>query len=67
MVHPNVPAILMTPICPHTLSFRPVIFPDSTANSSSESLEDARCSAWVSPSTVETAASSESETPISSE
>jgi NAD+ kinase len=29
MVHPNVPAILMTPICPHTLSFRPVILPDS--------------------------------------
>ena len=29
MVHPNVPAILMTPICPHTLSFRPVVLPDS--------------------------------------
>lgn len=28
MVHPNVPAILFTPICPHTLSFRPVILPD---------------------------------------
>jgi NAD+ kinase len=28
MVHPNVPAILMTPICPHSLSFRPVILPD---------------------------------------
>ena len=24
MVHPNVPAILFTPICPHSLSFRPV-------------------------------------------
>ena len=22
MVHPNVPAILFTPICPHSLSFR---------------------------------------------
>jgi len=29
MVHPNVPAILFTPVCPHSLSFRPVILPDS--------------------------------------
>lgn len=28
MVHPVVPAILFTPICPHSLSFRPVILPD---------------------------------------
>jgi NAD+ kinase len=28
MVHPNVPAILFTPVCPHSLSFRPVILPD---------------------------------------
>lgn len=28
MVHPNVPAILFTPICPHSLSFRPVVLPD---------------------------------------
>lgn len=28
MVHPCVPAILFTPICPHSLSFRPVILPD---------------------------------------
>ena len=27
---PTVPAILFTPICPHSLSFRPVIFPDSS-------------------------------------
>lgn len=27
MVHPNVPAILITPICPHTLSFRPIVVP----------------------------------------
>ena len=47
MVHPNVPAILMTPICPHTLSFRPVIFPDSV-NSSSESAKTPACSAAVS-------------------
>ena len=27
MLHPNVPAILVTPICPHTLSFRPIVVP----------------------------------------
>jgi NAD kinase len=29
MTHPEVPAILLTPICPHTLSFRPMLLPDS--------------------------------------
>lgn len=29
MVHPAVPAMLFTPICPHSLSFRPMILPDS--------------------------------------
>ena len=29
MVHPSIPAILLTPICPHTLSFRPLVLPDS--------------------------------------
>eukprot|EP01137_Pigoraptor_chileana_P032968 Opistho-2@23186 len=29
MVHPSVPAILITPICPHTLSFRPILVPDT--------------------------------------
>lgn len=28
MVHPNVPAILLTPVCPHSLNFRPVVLPD---------------------------------------
>ncbi|KAJ8426387.1 hypothetical protein Cgig2_000582 [Carnegiea gigantea] len=28
MVHPQVPAILFTPICPHSLSFRPLILPE---------------------------------------
>ncbi|KAG4979315.1 hypothetical protein JHK85_033273 [Glycine max] len=28
MVHPQVPGILFTPICPHSLSFRPLIFPE---------------------------------------
>ncbi|KAL6308187.1 hypothetical protein BKA93DRAFT_884529 [Sparassis latifolia] len=29
LVHPEIPAILITPICPHTLSFRPLLLPDS--------------------------------------
>ncbi|EPZ34265.1 ATP-NAD kinase [Rozella allomycis CSF55] len=29
IVHPEVPAMLVTPICPHTLSFRPMLLPDS--------------------------------------
>jgi NAD+ kinase len=29
IVHPAVPSLLVTPICPHTLSFRPVVLPDS--------------------------------------
>uniref|UniRef100_A0A803PSR1 Uncharacterized protein n=1 Tax=Cannabis sativa TaxID=3483 RepID=A0A803PSR1_CANSA len=28
MVHPQVPGILFTPICPHSLSFRPLIMPE---------------------------------------
>ncbi|XP_042113334.1 NAD kinase isoform X1 [Ovis aries] len=27
MIHPNVPAIMVTPICPHSLSFRPIVVP----------------------------------------
>ncbi|KAI0997260.1 NAD(+) kinase [Podosphaera aphanis] len=29
LVHPDIPAILLTPICPHTLSFRPIVLSDS--------------------------------------
>ena len=29
MLHPRVPAICFTPICPHSLSFRPVVFPEN--------------------------------------
>lgn len=29
MAHPSVPSMLLTPICPHTLSFRPLLFHDS--------------------------------------
>ena len=29
LVHPDIPAILLTPICPHSLSFRPMLLNDS--------------------------------------
>nr|GMD85243.1 NAD kinase 2, chloroplastic [Ipomoea batatas] len=47
MVHPNVPCMLFTPICPHSLSFRPVILPDS-AKLELKIPVDARSNAWVS-------------------
>ncbi|KAJ4951689.1 hypothetical protein NE237_028521 [Protea cynaroides] len=47
MVHPNVPCMLFTPICPHSLSFRPVILPDS-ARLELKNPEDTRSNAWVS-------------------
>jgi NAD+ kinase len=31
LVHPDIPAILLTPICPHTLSFRPMLLNDTLA------------------------------------
>ncbi|KAH7380456.1 ATP-NAD kinase-like domain-containing protein [Phaeosphaeria sp. MPI-PUGE-AT-0046c] len=31
LVHPDIPAISLTPICPHTLSFRPMLLSDSMA------------------------------------
>lgn len=31
LVHPDIPAQLISPICPHTLSFRPLVVPDSMA------------------------------------
>ncbi|KAJ1908584.1 hypothetical protein IWQ60_011639 [Tieghemiomyces parasiticus] len=30
LVHPEIPAILITPNCPHTLSFRPMLLPEAT-------------------------------------
>ena len=47
MVHPNISAILLTPICPHSLSFRPIILPDY-AEIELRIPEDSRCTAWVS-------------------
>ncbi len=46
MVHPNVPAILLTPVCPHSLAFRPIILPDY-AELELRIPDNARCSAWV--------------------
>ncbi|KAF2069982.1 hypothetical protein CYY_008696 [Polysphondylium violaceum] len=47
LVHPTIPAILITPICPHTLSFRPVILP-STSLLTIRVPENSRCSVWAS-------------------
>lgn len=47
MVHPSVPAILFTPICPHSLASRPVILPDS-ACLELRVPQSARSSVWVS-------------------
>lgn len=47
MVHPNVPCMLFTPICPHSLSFRPVILPDSS-QLELKVPDNARNNAWVS-------------------
>lgn len=46
MVHPSVPAILFTPICPHSLNFRPVILPDYV-ELELRIAPDARCPAIV--------------------
>ena len=47
MVHPDVPSILIAPICPHSLSFRPIIVPAGVELKFSVS-KSARGSAWVS-------------------
>lgn len=47
MIHPNVPAILVTPICPHTLSFRPIVVP-AGVELKIVVPEVARHTAWVS-------------------
>uniref|UniRef100_A0A8C5E3K5 NAD(+) kinase n=1 Tax=Gouania willdenowi TaxID=441366 RepID=A0A8C5E3K5_GOUWI len=47
MIHPNVPAIMITPICPHSLSFRPIVVPAGVQLKIMLSCE-ARNTAWVS-------------------
>jgi NAD+ kinase len=47
IVYPSVPAILVTPVCAHSLSFRPMILPDS-AILSCDVPNLARDDAWVS-------------------
>uniref|UniRef100_A0A672H2S3 NAD(+) kinase n=1 Tax=Salarias fasciatus TaxID=181472 RepID=A0A672H2S3_SALFA len=47
MIHPNVPAIMITPICPHSLSFRPIVVPAGVELKIMLS-HDARNTAWVS-------------------
>jgi len=47
IVQSNVPAILLTPIAPHSLSFRPLILPENCTIKLTKP-DDGRCSAWVS-------------------
>ncbi|XP_072888550.1 NAD kinase-like isoform X2 [Hemitrygon akajei] len=47
MIHPNVPAIMITPICPHSLSFRPIVVPAGVELQVMLS-PDTRNTAWVS-------------------
>ncbi|KAH8421070.1 hypothetical protein KR222_009708, partial [Zaprionus bogoriensis] len=43
MIHPSVPAIMVTPICPHSLSFRPIVVPAGISIS-----PESRNTSWVS-------------------
>ncbi|OXA58107.1 NAD kinase isoform X2 [Folsomia candida] len=47
MIHPSVPAIMITPICPHSLSFRPIVVPAGVELKIKIS-PDSRNTAWVS-------------------
>lgn len=46
LVYPSVNAIAVTPICPHTLSFRPIVLPDSMKLKVKVPLKS-RSTAWV--------------------
>lgn len=48
MVHPSVPAIIVTPICPHSLSFRPIIVPAGVELKMQLSSDSRSSSAWCS-------------------
>jgi NAD+ kinase len=45
MSHPSVPSIIITPICPHSLSFRPIVVP-ATVDLKITLAKDARNTAW---------------------
>lgn len=45
LVHPDIPGVLISPICPHTLSFRPLVLPNSLIVRVGVPY-DARVSAW---------------------
>ncbi|XP_018908385.2 NAD kinase isoform X4 [Bemisia tabaci] len=47
MIHPSVPAIMVTPICPHSLSFRPIVVPAGVELKIMLN-DDSRNTAWVS-------------------
>jgi NAD+ kinase len=47
MIHPSVPAVMVTPICPHSLSFRPIVVPAGIDLKITVS-PDSRNTAWVS-------------------
>merc|ERR1719479_766090 len=47
MIHPSVPSVMVTPICPHSLSFRPIVVPAGVELRISVS-PDSRNTAWVS-------------------
>ncbi|XP_043280730.1 NAD kinase-like isoform X3 [Venturia canescens] len=47
MIHPSVPAIMITPICPHSLSFRPIVVPAGVELKISVPA-DSRNTSWVS-------------------
>ncbi|CAF4112181.1 unnamed protein product, partial [Rotaria magnacalcarata] len=47
MVHPNVPAVVICPICPHSLSFRPIVVPAGIELKIKVS-EETRLTAWLS-------------------
>ena len=47
ITHPGLSAILLTPICPHSLSFRPLVLPDSAVIEIAVPMSS-RSTAWVS-------------------
>ena len=46
MVHPSVPCMIITPICPHSLSFRPIVVP-AGVEILVKVAHDSRSTAWV--------------------